>query len=186
VSSPAQPVHLKTIKPGTWGNDVIVEPARKLLSFTGLSKFALVNVADPSNPVVLSNNPVPNGKNTMGSVFSPDGNFLVVCQGGIFSIYNITNPQSPVFLKSYDGSGSEGALFFNNYLLMSGRGSGTGVWEIGSSPANLTYIQTLPCYFYNSKFWVEGDHIFTNSEGADEIVFDIDPATSVDHFGFLK
>jgi hypothetical protein len=186
VSNPAQPVHLKTMTPGTWGNDVVVESTRKLVSFTGLSKFALVNVADPSNPVVLSNNPVPNGKNTMGSAFSPDGNFLVVCQSGTFSIYNITNPQAPVFLKTYDGSGSEGALFFNKYLLVSGRGSGTGVWEIGSSPADLTYIKTLPCYFYNSKFWVEGDHIFTNSEGADEIVFDSNSVTSVDHFGLLK
>jgi len=24
-------------------------------------------------------------------------------------------------------------------------------------------------YFYNSKFWVEGERIFTNSEGIDEI-----------------
>jgi hypothetical protein len=53
--------------------------------------------------------------------------------------------------------------------LVSGRGAGTGVWRIGRTPAELTKVQTLPCYFYNSKFWVEGDSVFTNSEGIDEL-----------------
>jgi hypothetical protein len=41
------------------------------------------------------------------------------------------------------------------------------VWRVGQAPADLAKLQTLPCYFYNSKFWVEGDRVFTNSEGID-------------------
>jgi hypothetical protein len=169
VSAPAQPVHLATIAPGTWGNDVVVEPRRKLLAFTGLEKFSLVDVSDSRQPVVLSSTPVEAGKATMGSVFSPDGNYLVICQRGMFSVYDVQEPGTPKLLKSYDGCGSENALFFREFLLVSGRGAGVGVWRVGQTPAELTKVRTLPCYFYNSKFWVEGDSVFTNSEGIDEL-----------------
>jgi hypothetical protein len=169
VSAPAQPVHLATLAPGTWGNEVVVEPRRQLLAFTGQEKFALVDVHDPRQPAVLANTPVPAGRATMGSAFSPDGESLVVCQRGMFSVYDVRDPRTPRLLRSYDGCGSENALFFGGYLLVSGRGAGTGVWRVGTTPADLTHVQTLPCYFYNSKFWVEGESVFTNSEGIDEL-----------------
>lgn len=105
----------------------------------------------------------------MGSAFSPDGEYLVVCQRGMFSVYDVRDACAPRFLRSYDGCGSENALFFHKWLLVSGRGVGVGVWRVGRTPAELTRVQTLPCYFYNSKFWVEGDRVFTNSEGIDEL-----------------
>jgi hypothetical protein len=110
----------------------------------------------------------PDGKVTQGNVFSPDGSHLVVCQAGIFSVYNISNAASPQLIGTFTGSGSEGAMFYRDYLLMSGRGAGTTIWKVGRTPAELTKIQTLPCYFYNSKYFVEGDRIFTNAEGVDE------------------
>ena len=47
VLVPARPANLATIAPGTWGNEVVIEPQRKLLSFTGLEKFVLVDVTLP-------------------------------------------------------------------------------------------------------------------------------------------
>jgi hypothetical protein len=171
VSVPARPVLLATITPGTWGNEVVIQPRRRLLSFTGLDKFSLVDVTDPRRPAVLSNTPVQAGKGTMGSAFSPDGNYLVVCQRGMFSVYDVQDARVRKFLRSYEGCGSENAVFFRGFLLVSGRGAGVGVWRVGRTPAELTKVQTLPCYFYNSKFWVEGNRVFTNSEGIDELLF---------------
>ncbi len=88
----------------------------------------MMDVSDPRRPSVLSNTPVEAGKGTMGSTFSPDGNYLVVCQRGMFSLYDVREPGTPRFLRSYEGCGSENALFFREFLLVSGRGAGVGVW----------------------------------------------------------
>jgi hypothetical protein len=151
-----------------WGHDISVHPGRNLLAFSGKARIVLMNVTDPANPTLVSDVAVPNGKSTMGNAFSPDGNHLVVVAGGQFSVYSISNATSPQLLQTFTGYGSEGALFYKNYLMVSGYGSGTAVYRIGTSPADLTFIQTLPTYFYNSKYWVEGDCLFTNSEGVDE------------------
>jgi hypothetical protein len=42
------------------------------------------------------------------------------------------------------------------------------VWLVGQIPPELTPVQLLPCFLYNSKFWVKGERTFTNSEGIDE------------------
>jgi hypothetical protein len=84
------------------------------------------------------------------------------------SVYSLSNAASPQLLGTFTGSGSEGALFYRDYLLMSGRGAGTTVWKVGQTSADLTKLQVLPCYFYNSKYFVEGDRLFTNAEGVDE------------------
>jgi hypothetical protein len=89
----------------------------------------------------------------------------------MFSVYDVGDARTPKFLQSYEGCGSENAIFFRGFLLVSGRGAGVGVWRVGRTPAELTKVQTLPCYFYNSKFWVEGNRVFTNSEGIDELLF---------------
>jgi len=169
LSNPKSPALLKTIKPGSWGNDVAVESTRKLLSYTGLEKFAIISITNPANPVVVCNIAVPQGKTTQGSAFSPDGNYLVIGQANLFSVFDIRNPAAPILLKSYPSTGGEEVLFYKGYLLVSGRGGGVAVWQIGSSPADLVKVQTLPCYYWNSKFWVEGDRVFTNSEGVDEL-----------------
>jgi hypothetical protein len=170
LANPAQPVLMKKMLAGTspWGNDVSVHGGRKLLAFSGKTRIVLMNVADPANPTLVSDVAVPNGKSTMGNAFSPDGNHLVVVGGGQFAVYSITNAASPQLLQTFSGHGTESALFYKNYLLVSGYGSGTAVYRIGANPAGLTRIQTLPTYFYNSKYWVEGDRLFTNSEGVDE------------------
>jgi hypothetical protein len=170
LANPSQPVLLKKMMAGTspWGNDISVHAGRRLLAFSGKTRIVLMNVADPANPTLVSDVAVPNGKSTMGNSFSPDGNHLVVVAGGQFSVYSISNAASPQLLQTFTGYGSEGALFYKNYLLVSGYGSGTAVYRIGTSPADLTFIQALPTYFYNSKYWVEGDRLFTNSEGVDE------------------
>jgi hypothetical protein len=172
LANPAQPALLKKMVAGTstWGHDISVHAARKLLAFSGNTRIVLINVVDPANPSLLSDVAVPNGKSTMGNAFSPDGNHLVVVAGGQFSVYSISNAASPVLLRTFVGQGSEGALFYRNYLLVSGYGSGTAVYRIGANPADLTKLQTLPCYFYNSKYFVEGDRLFTNSEGVDEFL----------------
>ncbi len=87
----------------------------------------------------------------------------------MFSVYDVHDARAPRLLKSYEGLGSENALFFRGLLLVSGRGAGVGVWRVGPTPAELTRLQTLPCHFCNSKFWVEGESVFTNSEGIDEL-----------------
>jgi hypothetical protein len=86
-------------------------------------------------------------------------------------VYDVQDARVPKFLRSYEGCGSENAVFFRGFLLVSGRGAGVGVWRVGRTPAELTKVQSLPCYFYNSKFWVEGNRVFTNSEGIDELLF---------------
>ncbi len=171
LANPAQPVLLRKMKAGTstWGHDISVHAGRNLLAFSGSERIVLMNVADPANPTLVADLPVPNGKATLGNVFSPDGNHLVVCQAGVFSVYSISNAANPQLLGTFTGSGSEGALFYRDYLLMSGRGAGTTVWKVGQTPADLTKLQVLPCYFYNSKYFVEGDRLFTNSEGVDEV-----------------
>ena len=170
LANPAQPVLLKKMKAGTspWGNDLSVHAGRKLLAFSGKTRIVLMNVADPANPTLVPDVAVPNGKSTAGNAFSPDGNHLVVVGGGQFAVYNISNAASPQLLQTFADHGSEGAIFYKNYLLVSGYGSGTAVYRIGANPSELTRIQTLPTYFYNSKYWIEGDRLFTNSEGVDE------------------
>jgi hypothetical protein len=88
LANPAQPVLLKKLKAGTstWGHDISVHAGRNLLAFSGSARMVLMNVADPANPTLVADLPVPNGKVTLGNVFSPDGNHLVVCQAEIFSV----------------------------------------------------------------------------------------------------
>jgi len=183
LANPAQPVLLKKMLAGTspWGNDISVHAGRKLLAFSGKTRIVLMNVADPANPTLVSDVAVPNGKSTAGNAFSPDGNHLVVVGGGQFAVYNISNAASPQLLQTFAGHGSEGAIFYKNYLLVSGYGSGTAVYRIGANPSELTRIQTLPTYFYNSKYWIEGDRLFTNSEGVDE--FRLVPELSASRHG---
>ncbi len=170
LADPARPALLKKLQAGTspWGHDISVHAGRKLLAFSGKTRIVLMNVADPANPTLVSDTAVPNGKSTAGNAFSPDGSTLVVVHGGQFSVYDVRNAASPRLLRTVVGHGSEGALFYRGYLLVSGYGSGTAVYKIGAAPDDLTRVQTLPCYFYNSKYFLENDRLFTNAEGVDE------------------
>jgi hypothetical protein len=176
IRDPAAPRLLTRIDPGTWGNDITIESRRKLAAYTGMDRFTLLDVAEPANPRILSSTPANKGRPTQGAAFSPDGMFLVVVAGGLFSVYDIRDPAAPKLLTDRPYGGQEGALFYRGYLLVSGRGAGTTVWKIGATLADLTLVQTLPSRFYNSKFWVEGDRVFTNSEGIDEYRF-VGPAS---------
>jgi hypothetical protein len=172
LSEPARPQLLSIVKAGSspWGHDISVSPSGRVLAFSGASRIVLLDVSDPAQPSLLADMPTPGGKGTQGSAFSPDGRYLVVCEAGTFSLFDVSDPRAPTLARSYEGCGSEGALFFGDYLLVSGRGAGVGVWRWRGDPLTLEKVQTLPCFFYNSKFWVEGDRIFTNSEGVDEVV----------------
>jgi len=177
LTAPARPRQLTVCRTGTspWGHDISVDPARHLLAFSGAGRVVLMDVEDPANPRLLADIDAPQGKVTQGSTFSPDGAHLVVCQAGVFSVFDVVDSRSPKLLKTSEGCGSEGALFYQGYLLVSGRGAGVSVWRIGKTPADLTRVQTLPRFPYNSKFFVEGDRVFTNSEGIDELLLTAPP-----------
>jgi len=98
VSAPATPRLLARVNPGTWGNDIAVEPRRKLAVYTGMDRFTLLDVSQPASPRILSSTPANRGRPTQGAAFSPDGTHLVVVAGGLFSVYDIRDPAAPKLL----------------------------------------------------------------------------------------
>jgi hypothetical protein len=85
----------------------------------------------------------------------------------IFDTRDLISPE--LLFSTREGGGSECSLFFRNYLLTSGRGRGVTVFRIGKNPADLTLVQKIPSYFFNSKFLVDGDRIFINGQGVHEL-----------------
>ncbi|MFC1734709.1 hypothetical protein ACFL1X_01235 [Candidatus Hydrogenedentota bacterium] len=180
LKNPAKPALLSTIWPGTFVHDVTIEPKRKLIAYSGTNRWSLIDVSDPKDPKILSDRAVPTyqeedgyvrGKATGGNTFSPDGRYLVLCQDRLFSIFDVQDPTTPIFLKSYSlGNGSEKALFHKGYLLVAARWAGISVYKINRPDlTDLVKVQNIPSYFYNSKFFVEGDRIFTNCQGLHEL-----------------
>ncbi len=180
LQHPEQPelIHLMSVNSGAWGHDLSVHPGRKLLAYSGGSRLVLMSLEDKALPWPVADITLPDNKPTSGNTFSPDGNYLIVCQAGQFSIFQVSVNHELTLLKTVYGHGAEGVLFYDRYLLVSGYGSGTGVWRIGDVITDLALVQKLPSYFYNSKFFVEGNHIFTNAEGVDEYAFQLDTRTA--------
>jgi hypothetical protein len=176
LADPAKPELISvTVIPGTAGHDVFVEPKRNLAAWGGTQKLAILDVSDPANPNILST-VKKEGASVSGAFFSPDGNYVISGEnqqfpsGGQFTVYDIKDPSNPVELNTYPlGGGSEGGLIYKDYLLMAGRGGGVNIYRIGDNLEDLQYVQNIPSYFYNSKFFVEGERIFTNCQGIHEL-----------------
>lgn len=169
IVKPQPPNEKKKKKYRMFGHDVSVFPSRNLLSFGGTDALALFDISDPANPKQLSCVNVASPTNN-GS-FSPDGRYMIGCGSGKFQVFDIADPTAPKALAEYPCGGSESALFYKGHILVPGRGNGINVFKIGQSPADLTLVQNIPAYFYNSKFWVEGDSVFTNCQGVHELRF---------------
>ncbi len=177
LANPAKPELISvTVIPGSAGHDVFVEPKRKLAAWGGTQRLAILDVSDPAKPKILSTVKKEKGISVSGAFFSPCGNYVISGEnkkfpsGGQFTVYDIKDPANPIALNTYPlGGGSEGGLIYKGYLLMAGRGGGVNVYKIGKDLGDLQLVQNIPSYFYNSKFFVEGDRIFTNCQGIHEL-----------------
>lgn len=172
LQNPAKPQHLNTINlDGAFCRDISIAKKGTLMGCAANEAFFLLDISSPTSPRLLSRTTPPDGIGTGGGVtFSPDGDYLVLCPRKELLVYRINDPLHPVLARRIPWQGgAEDALFYKGYLLASGYGSGTWVYRIGKSVEELTLVQRIPTYFYNSKYTVVGDSIFTDSVGLDEL-----------------
>lgn len=172
LADPAKPRHFNTYKiDNAFCRDINLTNNGTLLGCASNEMLYLIDVSNPSSPRVISRTTPPAGIGTGGGVtFSPYGKYAVLCPRKALLVYRIDDPKNPVLVKQLPWQGgAEDALFYKGYLLASGYGSGTWVYRIGKSVEELTLVQRIPTYFYNSKYTVVGDSIFTDSVGLDEL-----------------
>ncbi len=180
LADPAHPRQIATIEPDApadWPHkhpphifvhDIQVFPERDLVAYGGHTVLALIDVKDPANPKVLSC--VTTAKECSCATFSPDGRYLVAVEKGNSEVFDIQDPTNPIRLTEEPiKHGAEDALFHKGYLLISGRGGGVDVYKVGENPADVALVQNIPAYFFNSKFFVEGDQVFINCQGVHEV-----------------
>ncbi|MFC1735182.1 hypothetical protein ACFL1X_03630 [Candidatus Hydrogenedentota bacterium] len=167
-------------RPGVHGRDIVINPERKIAVVAGLA-FSVLDLSDPRNPRKLFSKILKSDGVALSNcgVFSPCGRYFVLGANKVFDIYDMKDPSNPVRIRRYRlgpedgfGVGAEEVLFWKGHLLVTGHHKGITVYKIHSADlTDLEEIQHIPAYFYNSKFLVEGDRIFTNGQGIFELKF---------------
>ncbi|MCB4790861.1 MAG: fibronectin type III domain-containing protein [Elusimicrobia bacterium] len=150
------------------------------LAFDSNQGFRILNISNHSaNPVLVSQTTITGACKSI----SVSGNYLYI--GGSFGlkIYDITNPASPILVKTYTTSACDKIYVYGNYIYLAETSNGIEILDI-SNPALPTLVKSFTptggTGSYVHSIYAKGKYVYCGLSGGDLNIFDfgIVPSTS--------
>ena len=142
ISDPSNPAYISEVQMPPEAHSVVIRDSLAYIS-DFVPGLYIVNISDPTSPVLLGNCPIPGGA-AMKCCLKGDFAFIAGNAGGL-AIINISDPTQPYQVANFDLPGYAWAISIDttgvdsNYLYLAGYSLGVRVFDI-SDNSNPVYV----------------------------------------------
>ncbi|MHA1447006.1 MAG: LVIVD repeat-containing protein, partial [Candidatus Heimdallarchaeaceae archaeon] len=120
--------------------------------------FTIIDVSNKSNPLIVSQVALPSSYQAV----SVEGNYAYLAGGGL-QIVNITNPEQPYLLTTFQFHHTDDIYVYSNFAYVVGYYDGLRILDV-SNPSNPVILGDISTTYISTNVYVEGNYSYVLCE----------------------